>query len=161
MKNYMKIISFCHPGSRVTCHGNPEVYEDIVWDTAAVAKSTLDDNHLDLVKHAKCVGIDRRTGELIGAGFTFQGETFSMSMLAQTNWIGLSHSAQRDLITYPIGVSTSDDGEFMLTSKTHVQDFFVTGLGTKLAHLNSGRALRLQVKAAVDEAAVDAIVDNR
>jgi len=105
--------------------------------------------------------IDERTGELIAAGFTYDSVVFSLSANAQTNWIGLKQAADLALLTYPFGVSTKADAEYFLDDDTDVNNFYATGLGTKVAHLASGRALRNQIIAATTKAEVDAIVDER
>lgn len=135
------------------CMGEIEVIA--ASETAAVALT------LDEQKQLRLKEIDNKTQELIAQGFTFDSESFSMSSLAQNNWVGLKQAAQNDLISYPFGISTKDDGEYELTSKTEVTNFYVTGLEVKIGHLSTGRALKLQIKNATTQAELDAVVDNR
>jgi len=116
---------------------------------------------LDQCKMSACAAIDARTSELIDEGFTYDSVQFSLSELAQINWIGLKISEQNAILTYPFDVSTKDDGEYSLPDAQAIQDFFATGVGVKIGHIQSGRALKVSVKNAVDEAAVDAVIDNR
>lgn len=161
----MKIISKKHPATHANCDGDPTVYSNITWISTSIPQATLDNDYLDVLKEERLTEIDKRTGELISLGFQYTNangtETFSLSELAQINWIGLNHADVKDTITYPLGVSTKDDGEFELIDAPDVTTFFMTGVGTKKAHIDSGRALKVSIKNAVDEAAVNAIIDNR
>jgi len=102
--------------------------------------------------------IDDKTGELISKGFEFDSETFSYSDKAQLNWTAMKAAA--DMLVYPIELSTLDDGEYSLT-EANSAGFFAAAISTKQDHLNSGRALRKQVRQAITIAEVDQVVDNR
>lgn len=114
-------------------------------------------------KALKNNAIDQRTGELIDQGHEYppaSGKMFSMSHNAQLNTVGLNMS--KDELSYPIDYLTKDGlDKVSLVDATAVHNFYLNLLGTKKAHLDSGNALRDQVAAAVDEASVDAIIDNR
>jgi len=120
-----------------------------------------DPSTLEQVKLDACAAVDRRTGELIAAGFTYDSTLFSLSEVAQINWVGLKVSDQNAMITYPFGVTTKDDSEYLIQNTSDLSDFFIAGVGVKIGHLQTGRALKVSIKAAVDEAAVAAVVDNR
>jgi len=107
--------------------------------------------------------IDNKTGKLITGGFEYpasSGNIFSFSENAQNNLLG-TFSA-KDLLTYPFPWNTKDDTlTYQIADVTEMTSFFMTALATKKAHQDSGSALKAQVRDAVDEAAVDAIIDNR
>lgn len=115
---------------------------------------TLDDQ-----KYLKNRAIDKRTRELIGAGFVYNNITFSASETAQRNWLAIDQL--KDELTYPFGVSTKDDSEYLIQDAIEAHLFVLVGLGTIEPHYASGRALKQLVKAAQDQAELDAIVDNR
>jgi hypothetical protein len=102
--------------------------------------------------------IDAKTGALIGAGFTYDSKQFSLSSAAQRNWSEI-HSNQTEF-TFPLAISTLDNDEYSLAS-ANVNAFWTAGKDALKGHLDSGRALKKSVFDAVDEAAVDAVVDNR
>lgn len=111
-------------------------------------------------KALKNNSIDERTGELIVAGHSYGGKVFSMSQNAQINMLGINES--RDDITYPLSYSVIDNSETVdLVDATDVHNFYLNALGTKKSYLDSGNTLIDQVNASVDEAGVDAVVDNR
>ena len=120
-----------------------------------------DELTLEDCKQIKIFEIDKKTQEIIGEGFWFDGEVFSLSALAQTNWVGLRLAAQWELIDFPFAVTTKNDGEYTFNFRFKVEDFYITGLGHKIAVLASGRALKLLVKAAQTQQELDAVVDNR
>lgn len=104
--------------------------------------------------------IDQRTGELISAGYTYATKQFSLSQNAQLNLTG-ADNARTDL-TYPVTWNSIDDTDtYDVTDATDLHNMYLTALGTKKAHLDSGTALKDQIRAAVDIPAVDAVVDNR
>ena len=104
--------------------------------------------------------IDKRTGELISQGFVHNGVTFSMSTNAQSNLLG-SFSA-KDSLTYPFSWNAKDDSStYAIADAAEMTTFFMTALGTKKAHQDSGSALKNQVREGIDIAAVLAIVDAR
>lgn len=114
------------------------------------------------VKAAKYAAIDARTVELIEQGFVFGGQTYSLSLPAQTTWLGLDQLRSDPALTYPVVVNTLDDGATgSLPDAATVHGFFLTAVGTYRGHKDSGTALKDQVRAAADEAAVNAIVDTR
>jgi len=113
---------------------------------------------LDAYKELKNLAIDAKTVSLIYAGFTFDGQIFSMSDRAQTNWIAIS--ANESLLSWPLDITTKDDSQYSLT-QANAPAFYGSALMHKQTYLNSGRALKLQVNAEVNKAGVDSIEDNR
>lgn len=112
---------------------------------------------LEELKHIRYKEIDIRTGELIDAGFPFAGFTFSMSTNAQINWSNFPNLPDA---LFPLPVMDKFENLYMLAlaDKTN---FYLAALSFKNAQLQSGSALKAQVKACVDEACVLAVVDNR
>lgn len=142
--------------------GVPNKYWKITGDIVTEMSSTEKDAvFLDDAKETKKSQVDSRTGQLISQGFVYGGSVFSLSEVAQLNWVGLNHADVKAVISYPLAISTKDDGEYLLTSAVDVTQFFMTGVGVKKAHLDSGRDLKILISQAETLAELDAIVDNR
>ena len=120
-----------------------------------------DSTNLDDYKAERHAAIDDKTRQLISAGFSFGGKTFSLSNSAQNNWQALQSSSDQSRLTFPVAVSTIDGGEFSIADAAQMLLFSGTSLATGKAHYDSGRALRLQVTAATTKAGVDAVADDR
>lgn len=131
------------------------------------ALDTLVQSHvavtLDEHKYVKNQAIDIRTGELIALGFSHpptNSRQFSLSETAQLNLIGVEIKKNDQIL--PLTFNNIDNTDTLtLTTPAEVGALFMAALGTKKAHLDSGTALKDQVRAAVDFAAVDTIVDTR
>jgi hypothetical protein len=127
----------------------------------------LKDTHiecLDLLgyKHYRIDKINLRTAELITGGYTWASKQFPLSTNGQINLLGLVNAAQLGILTFPIDLNTlNDEDRHPIADVTEVYNIFGTALGTKKAYLDSGTALKDSIMAAVDEAAVQAIIDNR
>jgi len=139
--------------------------EDITTlDNAVTAhKSGYPSIVLEKAKNDKINAIDARTEELISSGFTYNSTKFSLSSNAQLNASGVEIAESKSWNTYPMGISTDDPDspEYEVVDATDLDSYYSTGLGTKKAHLDSGRDLKKQVSDATDIAGVDAVVDNR
>lgn len=119
---------------------------------------------LSEVKAAKIATIDAKTSRLIRSGFAYDGEHFSMSENAQTNWVGLAAANANGMLSFPFPVSTADEGVYVLESEFDFLAFMGACLTYQVdpsAPLASGRALKAQVNACETIAEVDAIVDAR
>ena len=119
---------------------------------------------LDLLeyKHYRIDEINFKTTELIDGGYTWDSKQFPLSTNGQINLVGLVHAANLNMLTFPIDINTIDDeSRHPIADVTEVYNMFGTALGTKKAYLDSGTTLKDAIMAAVDEAAVQAIVDNR
>lgn len=132
------------------------------------AKATVDavvgahGDTLDEYKEKRAKTIDVRTVELIDLGFSYAGKVFSLSVPAQVKLSGLNQARLEMSLTYPIRWNTIDDLDaYDLQNAVDVNAFYMTALGTVRAHLDSGTALKDAIRAAVDKAGVDAVVDNR
>lgn len=135
--------------------------------------------NLEVEKMNKVLAIDARTSQLIKAGFTYDGQSFSMSENAQRNWtalasalgfligIGCNETACTNALAmgggyYPI--STVDEETYYFTSKAAFDGFFNAYLSYQSDPsypLGSGRVLKAQVSAATNQAELEAVVDNR
>ena len=136
--------------------------QDWFWDGSAfttTAPAPDDSVYLDHLKQKRYDEIDLKTEALIAQGFTYDSRTFSLSQEAQINWTNLYQA--RSLFTYPVSATTKDQDAYSIPDIATVEAFYQTGLGTVQAHLDSGRDLKVQVKAATTKAEIDAIVDNR
>lgn len=125
-----------------------------------IAKQAPDLTTLAGLKAFRYSEIDNKTGELIGQGFVYATKTFSLSTSAQINISALNQS--KDVLTYPIEYNTIDDQDvYQVVDATDMGNMYMAALTVKKGHLDSGSALKAQVRAAVDIAAVNAVVDNR
>lgn len=110
------------------------------------------------LKTAKCRLIDDRTDEIIATGFTFDSHSFSLSAEAQRNWLGVY--ALREILTFPLTVTTQPAGIYSLTSENLTG--FITGAFSKVAYaITTGQILKVSILTASDQATLDAIVDSR
>ena len=104
--------------------------------------------------------IDLRTRELVTSGFSYNGRVFSTSETAQRNWEVL-HSNRAEL-AYPFQMATTDNDEiYPVAHADELRMMYLTGLSTVMVHYQSGNALKAQIIAAANAAAVAAIVDDR
>ncbi len=143
--------------------GIPKNHWIVVGDTVReMTAAEKDTNILDSVKASKLLAIDTRTDALIAGGFVYSSKTFSLSLPAQVKMNG-SHMVRDDpAFAYPVIWNTMDDNDTIsLADSATLDAFYLTALGTVRGHLDSGTALKDQVRAAVTVAVVNAIVDNR
>jgi hypothetical protein len=133
------------------------VYADLVWVNGQISQNDLDANWLDFLKHARYTEIDTKTGQLITLGFPWDGHTFSMSVNAQINWSNFPNLPDG---LFPLNVMDILEDVYILqlANKTN---FYLTALNYKNTQLQSGSALKTQIKACADEACVNAVIDNR
>ena len=120
---------------------------------------------LDNYRTLKANAIDRRSEELIAQGFEFppaSGKIFSLSESAQTNILALDNTRDDPALVYPINYNTIDDlDSYDVPDSATLHNMYLTALSTKKGHLDSGTVLKAQVRAAIDEAGVDLVIDNR
>lgn len=135
---------------------------DTVIEMIQVEKDAVDLADLPDIKAVKYLEIDKRTGELIAAGFFYAGFQFSLSTEAQSRLMGLNQVRDHPMITYPVKWNNLDDTHvYNLANADEVLTFYLTAVGTYRTHVDSGTALKQQVRDAANKAAVDAVVDNR
>lgn len=119
-------------------------------------------NSLEAKRQEKCRSIDRKTDWLIAQGFAFGGKVFSLSMGAQMKMVGITQVRNEAGVTYPIVWNTlNDDDTYSLADAATVLSFYLTGVGTYRAHVDSGTALKGQVRDATTIAEVEAVEDSR
>ena len=120
---------------------------------------------LPLAKQAKVVAIDERTKALIDEGFEFpptSGQVFSLSAAAQVVLLALEAARGDPLFVYPVIYNTKDESAVIqLDDSDGVHAFFVTAIGICRGRLDSGTAIKNEVRAAKAVAEVNAIVDPR
>lgn len=118
--------------------------------------------HEGKAKKLKYKAIDKRTDELIAAGFTYGGKQFSLAATAQMKMVGTHEVKDDPALTYPIEWNTIDDNDTIsLADATDLHNFYLTGVGTMRATLDSGTALKGLVRVATTKAEIDAVVDPR
>lgn len=117
---------------------------------------------LEVIKRAKVNAIDERTDALIASGFSFASKQFSLSLFSQNKIIGTHQIKDDAALVYPIRWNTLDDEDAIeIADATQLDGFYKTALGTIRARLDSGTALKDQVRAATTIADVIGVVDNR
>lgn len=121
-------------------------------------KANYSEDELNKNKALRSLDIDQKTNRLINIGFTHDEKKFSLSIPAQINWNALKNNTGD--FTWPVIVSTNEDGEFSLP-EADVSAFWNKGKNHIKGYLDSGRTLKLQCKAAVTQAELDAIHDDR
>lgn len=136
-----------------------EAYKLSLKDAYDTWKESVD---LPAAKEAKFNAIDKRTEELIRAGFTYGGKTFSLSTNAQNTFTGLYAVRAEVVFQYPVRVNTINDLDYLeLADADDVRDFYLTAVGTYRAHLDGGTALKDAVRDATTIAEVEAVKDGR
>jgi hypothetical protein len=123
---------------------------------------TLTDLDLNDYKKLRYCDIDKRTGELISAGFVYQSKIFSLSQNAQINILALDETRNDPALEYPIKYNTIDDLEsYNVVDADDLHSMYLTALATKKGHVDSGTNLKTSIRDAATKADVDAIIDNR
>lgn len=112
---------------------------------------------LDELKDIRYTEIDMRTQELIAQGFPFDGHIFSMSLTAQINWSNFPNLPDA---LFPLTIIDISEAPY-ICSLANKMNFYYSALNAKNGPLQSGGLLKAQIKACVDEACVNAIIDNR
>lgn len=164
---------------RIECDGSEAkvIFDDdlnageiVILDaTVALYKTDVAGLVLSQYKGAKRSEIDAKTTEIIGAGFSVsgvEGKVFSLSKEAQAYWNGLGNLVSNGLLVepddFPLRVNTLDDEDAHdIADIAEATVFFASAAAAVKNALAGGTALKDQVRAAVDIAGVDAVVDNR
>ena len=133
---------------------------DVTTEAEAITKwgSVAEDDTLAGYKQAKYNAIDYKTGTLLSTGFTYDTKQFSLSANAQLNWSEI-HS---NIVEFPdpVDVTLINNDTYSLTH-ANINTFWTTAKDILKGHLDTGRALKKSVFDAVDEAAVDLVIDAR
>lgn len=134
--------------------------KSIVEENVEFSDGNYTEMSLTDYKHLRFNEIDARSSELIALGYTYGGQQLSLSQNAQLNLLGLNDS--RDELTYPIEYNNIDDTDvYWIQDAIDMHSMYMTALGTKKAHLDSGTALKDQIRSSTTKAEVDAVIDNR
>ena len=111
-------------------------------------------------KVGRKASVDLKTDALIAAGFTVDGKVFSASDTAQLKWLGM-YTSRADL-SYPVTVPTKDDTQFVsLIEAADIATYYTALLARVQTVLSGGVTLKAPIAVATDQAALDAIVDDR
>ncbi len=114
------------------------------------------------VRSARYAEVDAKTDELIARGFPFQGLLFSTSIEAQSRMLGMDALRNDPAMTYPIVFNSLDDeAALTISDAATVHALVLTGIGYYRAVIDSGSALKAQVRAATTVDEVLAVVDPR
>lgn len=111
-------------------------------------------------KHRK-QEIDIQTTLLIAAGFTHESKQFSLSITAQLNWSGVITMGAADSLTYPYPVATMYNDYYMAADIAEMLVIAAAALSRKGWAVGTGAVFKKSIADAVDQAALDAIIDNR
>lgn len=113
---------------------------------------------LKRAKIEKVLAIDARSREIIDGGFDFDGQHFSLSQRAQTNWLGLL--TLKDLFAWPMGITNDDDKTYLLALPDLIP-FMVAGSSVVARAVGTGRAFKIAANAASTKEELDAVADER
>ncbi len=117
---------------------------------------------LDSYKGQKLQEINNNTDQLIMAGYTYSGHTFSLSEKAQTNILALYSTKDDPVLPYPIVFNTIDDlNSFEAIDANTIASMYYSALATVKGRIDSGTVLKDQIRNATTVAEVDLIQDNR
>jgi hypothetical protein len=120
------------------------------------------DESLEQLKMSRYKAIDGRTGELIDLGYVYSGVPLSLSLEAQLRIEGMDRARNETYVVYPVEWNSLDDStKAVLADATELHTMYMTALGTLRARVDSGTALKDQIRAATTRAEVEAVVDNR
>jgi hypothetical protein len=160
--NYMKILDRKFPGITASST-DPGSYSQLIFDGTINPPSQilLESKWLEILKEDRNIEIDKRTDELILGGFIYNNILFGLRHADQMNWIGIKLASDSGMITFPFPVTTKDSSVYNLVSTADVAGFFGTGLSVMTSYMTGGRDIKVLINNAVDEIALNTIVDNR
>jgi hypothetical protein len=144
------VLSVLRPGEDWgPCAQSESAYEDLAatWrgtsacPTMEEMQATWTTINAAATREAAIKAIDAQCEATIAQGFAFAGRTFSLSAAAQMNWTNMFIA--RSLLTYPLEISTKDDGKHTLADASEVAAFYTTGIGVVKAAIDTARAAKL------------------
>ncbi len=152
-----------HFSKHIGCSSGESVCGELLVEAITEITNAYSKASFETLKHERIEMIDTKTRDLISNGAVFDGHTFSLSDNAQRNWIATKASIDvyDALNAWPVPITTLDDGIYLLHNATHIVQFTTTMLFVVAKYYNSGRTLKLQIKAATTKAEVDAVIDSR
>jgi len=131
-------------------------------DTLDATVAAHNPNSLLIQKVKKGEEIDHNTAVIILKGFTYQGKVFSLSEVAQIKLIGTYAVRNHPAFPYPVKWNTKNNySTVSLADATALENFFLLAMQAVRVAVDSGTALKDQVRAATTQAELDAVVDNR
>jgi hypothetical protein len=116
---------------------------------------------LSTAKSHRKTEIDLKTQSLIGEGFTYGGEQFSLSLTAQSNWLGVLSVGAAAGLAYPYPVATMTNDHYMAADVAEMIAMATAALTRKGWAVGVGAGLKKAIGDAADQTALDAVVDNR
>ena len=154
---------------KVACNGTEckVIFDDPLTAPETTTLNTVVAAHkavvsLTNVKNIRIQEIDDKTGELIKVGFTFDGKIFSLSMYAQSKMMGAHQIKDDPALVYPITWNTKNDlATVVIDNAVELNAFYLTGVGTVRAAIDSGTVLKDQIRVANTQGAIDLVIDNR
>jgi len=110
-------------------------------------------------KLERCEEVDKRTDELFSLGYTYNGKKFSLSEKAQLRIL----SALNDPgVFYPFEIATLDNSESETMESIEDVRAINLAISSKInEHVGKGSDLKNQINGALDEDALELIIDNR
>jgi hypothetical protein len=121
--------------------------------------------NLSWAKGLKYEKIETKTKELLGEGFEFpseSGQRFSFSLEEQSQWHAFIRLKDDPTFTYPVDWSFIDNsGYYAIPNSATLEEMYMTGVGTYRAVVDSGTALKNQVRDATTYAELALVEDNR
>lgn len=160
--NYSPNFKGTSEGGAMYVYFDSEPDEEHKTEIENYYNSISQNDWLDSYKLSKIDEINFKTEELIKLGYYYSGKVFSLSTNAQTNILALYTSRNDSQIIYPIEYNTLNDLEsFMIQDSSDIESLYLTALGTKKAHLDSGTILKNLVRDAINQEEVNSIIDNR
>lgn len=152
------------PGSKVIgqyANKQPGYAEEFLDPSHADLQPTFEDN-----RAAKIDAIQQNTRVLLAGGFSHASKQFSLSLEAQAKIIGLRVGILTgDIIDgppdYPINVSAMDETDYEILNEADAKLYYKAALDRVKALVTAGSALKQSCLNAVNQTALDAIVDTR
>lgn len=123
--------------------------------------ATVAAHGLKAAKWFKGLAVDRRTTELIAGGFTYATKQFSLSLPAQINWMDALVASGAAGFSYPYPVATLDNNYYLAADEAEMILIATAARDRRSWAVATGVALKKPIKDAADQAALDAVVDER
>jgi len=131
---------------------------DVIREMTVAEKEAA---YLPTNKQARKQEVDVRTKQLIAEGFTYSATQFSLSLSAQSNWLGVLTAGAAAGLTYPYPVATLDNAYYAAADAAEMVTLATAALTRKGWAVGTGALLKKSIEDAADQDAVDAIVDSR
>jgi hypothetical protein len=151
--------------------GSNKVIGQFARPQPGVAEEWLDPGHADLQptlddnKATRCLMVDGKTRELLAQGYSYGGKQMSLSIYAQLKLDGVMTSIVRGNIVepddFPISSSALDETKYSITDVADAQAMWAEMVDRVKAIVPAGSDLKQQILDAEDQAALDAITDDR